>query len=51
MMINFFISSVMTLAVGALSDRYGMERVFAISAVLSSGAIFFALRVPKTERV
>jgi MFS transporter, FSR family, fosmidomycin resistance protein len=50
MMINFFISSVMTLAVGALSDRYGMDKIFTIAAIMSFGAIFFALRVPKKEK-
>lgn len=46
MMINFFIGSVMTLGVGALSDRIGMDLTFTISAFMAFGAIFFALRIP-----
>lgn len=50
MMINFFISSVMTVAVGALSDRIGMDMTYTIAAFISFGAIFFAFRVPSKKR-
>ncbi len=51
MMINFFISSVMTMAVGAVSDRIGLDVTYTISAVMAFAAILFARRVPvkKTE--
>lgn len=46
MMINFFISSLMTLLVGALSDRFGMETTYTIAAIMAFGAIFFAFKIP-----
>ena len=51
MMINFFISSVMTLGVGAMSDRFGMDLTYTVSAFLAFGAIFFALKVPSNRRI
>ncbi len=50
MMINFFISSVMTMAVGALSDKIGLDRTFTIAAFLAFPAIIFSLMVPKKEK-
>lgn len=49
MMINFFINSIMTLGVGAMADRIGMEKTFAFAAILGFGAIFFAFRIPERE--
>ena len=49
MMINFFINSVMTLAVGGLSDRIGMDKTFFIAALLAFPSIIFALRVPEKK--
>jgi FSR family fosmidomycin resistance protein-like MFS transporter len=49
MMINFFINSVMTLGVGAMADRIGMEKTFAIAAIMGFGAVIFALKVPEKE--
>ena len=49
MMINFFINSIMTLGVGILADRIGMEKTFAFAAILGFGAILFAFRVPEKE--
>jgi len=50
MMINFFINSVMTLAVGGLSDRIGMDKTFFIAALLAFPSIIFALRVPRKKQ-
>ena len=50
MMINFFISSVITMGVGALSDKIGLERTYAISAFLAFPAIIFAFFVPRKEK-
>lgn len=47
MMINFFISSVMTMGVGALSDKIGLDRTYTIAALLAFPAIIFSLMVPK----
>ena len=49
MMINFFISSIMTLCVGALSDYLGMEKTYLIAALLAFPSIVFALMVPEKE--
>ncbi len=49
MMINFFISSIMTLCVGALSDHLGMEKTYLIAALLAFPSIVFALMVPEKE--
>ena len=50
MMINFFISSVMTMAVGALSDKIGMDKTYTITALLAFPAIIFSFMVPKKEK-
>ena len=49
MMINFFITSIMTLGVGALSDQIGMNKTYLIAALLAFPAIIFALMVPEKE--
>ncbi len=49
MMINFFITSVMTLGVGALSDHIGMDKTYLIAALLSFPSIIFALMVPEKK--
>jgi len=46
MMINFFISSVMTMVVGAMSDHIGLDTTFTIAAFMSFASIIFAMRVP-----
>jgi FSR family fosmidomycin resistance protein-like MFS transporter len=51
MMINFFINSVMTVFVGILSDRFGMEFTYSIAAFMAFGAIFFAFKIPIKKRV
>ncbi len=51
MMINFFISSLMTLGVGALSDHIGMDKTFFIAALLAFPAIIFALMVPEKKNI
>ncbi len=51
MMINFFVSSVMTLFVGILSDRLGMDITYTISAFMAFGAIIFAFKIPARKRV
>jgi len=50
MMINFFISSVMTMAVGALSDKIGLDKTYTIAALLAFPAIIFSFMVPKKEK-
>lgn len=50
MMINFFISSVMTMAVGALSDKIGLDKTYTIAALMAFPAIIFSFMVPKKER-
>lgn len=50
MMINFFIGSLMTVGVGAMSDRFGMDITYTVSALMAFGAIFFALRVPTAKK-
>jgi len=49
MMINFFISSVMTMALGALSDKIGLDKTYTIAALMAFPAIIFSLMVPKKE--
>lgn len=49
MMINFFISSVMTMGVGALSDKIGLDKTYTIAALMAFPAIIFSLMVPKKE--
>lgn len=49
MMINFFISSVITMGVGALSDKIGLDLTFKIAAFLAFPAIIFAFFVPKKD--
>jgi len=49
MMINFFISSVMTLGVGALSDHIGMDKTYLIAALLAFPSIIFAIMVPEKK--
>lgn len=49
MMINFFINSIMTLGVGIMADRIGMEKTFAFAAILGFAAILFAFKVPEKE--
>ena len=49
MMINFFITSLMTLGVGALSDYIGMDKTYLIAALLAFPSIIFALMVPEKE--
>ncbi len=50
MMINFFISSVMTMAVGALSDKIGLDKTYTIAALMAFPAIIFSFMVPKKEK-
>lgn len=50
MMINFFISSVMTMVVGALSDKIGLDRTYTIAAIMAFPAIIFSLMVPKKKK-
>lgn len=50
MMINFFISSVITMAVGALSDRIGLDRTYTIAAFLAFPSIIFAFFIPRKEK-
>ena len=49
MTINFFINSIMTLGVGALSDYIGMDKTYFIAAVLAFPSIIFALMVPERK--
>jgi FSR family fosmidomycin resistance protein-like MFS transporter len=48
--LNFFISSLMTMGVGALSDRIGLDKTYSIAAFISFAAIFFAMRIPSSKR-
>ena len=50
MMINFFINSLMTLGVGALSDKIGMETTYLVAALLAFPSIIFAIRVPEKKQ-
>jgi FSR family fosmidomycin resistance protein-like MFS transporter len=50
MMINFFISSVMTMGVGALSDKIGLDKTYTFAALLAFPAIIFSFMVPKKEK-
>lgn len=50
MMINFFISSIMTMAVGALSDKIGLDKTYTIAAFLAFPAIIFSFLVPKKAK-
>jgi FSR family fosmidomycin resistance protein-like MFS transporter len=50
MMINFFISSVMTMVVGALSDKIGLDKTYTIAALMAFPAIIFSLMVPKKKK-
>lgn len=50
MMINFFISSLLTMGVGALSDKIGLDKTYTIAALLAFPAIIFAFFVPKIEK-
>ncbi len=49
MMINFFISSVITMGVGALSDKIGLDTTFTIAAYMAFPAIIFSFFIPKKE--
>ncbi|MDX1315761.1 MAG: MFS transporter [Eudoraea sp.] len=49
MMINFFISSLMTMGVGALSDEIGLDLTYSIAAFMAFPAIIFALFVPSKD--
>jgi len=49
MMINFFISSVMTMGVGALSDTIGLEKTYTIAALMAFPAIIFSFLVPRKK--
>ncbi|MBS0010798.1 MAG: MFS transporter [Bacteroidales bacterium] len=49
MTINFFINSIMTLGVGALSDYIGMDKTYFIAAILAFPSIIFALMVPERK--
>ncbi|MDX2413607.1 MAG: MFS transporter [Bacteroidales bacterium] len=49
MMINFFISSVITMGVGALSDKIGLDNTFTIAAFMAFPAIIFSFFIPKKE--
>jgi len=50
MMINFFINSLMTLGVGALSDKIGMETTYLVAALFAFPSIIFAMRVPEKKQ-
>jgi FSR family fosmidomycin resistance protein-like MFS transporter len=49
MTINFFINSIMTLAVGGLSDWIGMDKTYLIAALLAFPSIIFAFMVPERK--
>ena len=49
MTINFFINSIMTLAVGGLSDWIGMDKTYLIAALLAFPSIIFAFLVPEKK--
>ncbi|HCC70356.1 MAG TPA: MFS transporter [Bacteroidales bacterium] len=49
MMINFFIGSVMTLGVGALSDHIGMDKTYLVAALMAFPSIIFAVMVPEKK--
>ncbi len=49
MMINFMMNSVMILVMGRLSDSIGLEHTYRVAAVLSVGAVLFALKLPGTR--
>lgn len=49
MTINFFINSIMTLAVGGLSDWIGMDKTYLIAALLAFPSIIFAFMVPEKK--
>lgn len=49
MTINFFINSIMTLAVGGLSDLIGMDKTYLIAALLAFPSIIFAFMVPEKK--
>ncbi len=49
MMINFFISSVMIMVVGRLSDKIGLDKTFIIAALFAFPAIIFSLLIPSKE--
>ncbi|MEA1886386.1 MAG: MFS transporter [Bacteroidota bacterium] len=49
MMINFFITAVMTLGVGALSDHIGMDTTYLIAGLMAFFSIIFAFRVPEKK--
>ncbi|MBD3327206.1 MFS transporter, partial [candidate division KSB3 bacterium] len=46
MMINFVTNSLMILGMGALGDSIGLDNTYRVAAIVSMGAIFFALRLP-----
>lgn len=46
MTMSFFVSAVMAMVAGAIADQMGLAKTFALFAVLSLAAIFFARRVP-----
>lgn len=50
MMINFFISAIMTMGMGALSDQIGLHKTYFISAIMAFFAIFFSFMVPEKEK-
>jgi FSR family fosmidomycin resistance protein-like MFS transporter len=45
MTINFAMSSIVSLIIGFLGDRYGLHQTYQITAILSIGAIPFALAI------
>lgn len=49
MTMSFFVSALMAMAAGAIADHMGLARTFALFAVLSLAAIFFARRVPSKQ--
>jgi FSR family fosmidomycin resistance protein-like MFS transporter len=50
MTMSFFLSAVMAMVAGAIADQMGLAKTFALFAVLSLAAIFFARRVPSKGR-
>ena len=50
MMINFVISSVMTMVVGGLSDIFGLDNTFTLAAIFAFPAIIFSLLIPSKKR-
>jgi MFS transporter, FSR family, fosmidomycin resistance protein len=49
MMINFMISSIMTMVVGGLSDKIGLDKTFTLAAFFAFPAIIFSLLIPSKK--